>query len=352
MDIIMFNFVNSGIFYADLLELQVELQNIYDRMSHKSVCYLLVTDKDLYKYVPIFENVFGEECRIHTMICALDETQNNITAVQENHYYIVSFRKGEVRFRTSEKKRKKLHYDGDKYFYLGSPITTRKEGGKLKNRKNLGYTIYYNENLEDAIPIFDYNIDLLTDSSVVEDIYTDDEELKNLGYVPIRPPKVQGELGVWTWSVQKFLNEKDYLYISNKYSRGNSYTVRKRTYVNDQEVYTVGSTKYTDIVSKVPISSVIYDNKSVGIEELRNLIPHINIKSKLVVSSAVLKFLGEIPDILDDISDLNILDYFGNLDLFPLLECENNNLYIFSDKSKIGILNEINNKLKKELVFL
>ena len=54
----------------------------------------------------------------------------------------------------------------------------------------------------------DYNIELARISNDESEIYTTDKELISLGYVPIRPPKVRGKLGCWTWELSKFNSQK------------------------------------------------------------------------------------------------------------------------------------------------
>ncbi|MCP6547469.1 site-specific DNA-methyltransferase, partial [Klebsiella pneumoniae] len=92
-------------------------------------------------------------------------------------------------------------------------ITTRGDGGTLNKRKNLGYTVYYHPETTDFIGVIDYDIELASSSNSEEEIYSDNEELIANGYVKIRPPKVRGKLGVWTWDINKFNNEKENIVI-------------------------------------------------------------------------------------------------------------------------------------------
>lgn len=133
--------------------------------------------------------------------------------------------------------------DDGRFYYLNDPITTRGEGGTLNARPNLGYTVYYNPETKDKIAVADYNVTLAKTSNDEGEIYTTDNELLCKGYVAIRPPRVRGKLGCWTWALEKFNAQKDEIIITGK---PGSYAVRKRTFVKKEDIVTVdGKMQYT-----------------------------------------------------------------------------------------------------------
>src|SRR5699024_6756630 len=118
-------------------------------------------------------------------------------AMQKNHEYVVCYANPKFGAEGAylagvNSKTRVVHRDGDRFFYLGDPITTRGKGGVLSARKNLGYSIYFNEETGDLVPVQDYDLGRATDPDAGFEIYSDDEKLIRQGYVPIRPPKVRG----------------------------------------------------------------------------------------------------------------------------------------------------------------
>lgn len=72
----------------------------------------------------------------------------------------------------------------------------------LGNRKNLGYSIYVNEDTQDIIIKNDY--DVLSDK-----VYSDpDPELLNGGYICFRPRKSAKGFGIWRWEAKSLIEKK------------------------------------------------------------------------------------------------------------------------------------------------
>ena len=99
---------------------------------------------------------------------------------------------------------KDVFEENGEYYYINDSITTRGDGGVLSARPNLGYTVYYNPKTKDKKAVCDYDVSKSKIATDYNEIYTNDTILINQGYIPIRPPKVRGQLGVWTWPLEKF----------------------------------------------------------------------------------------------------------------------------------------------------
>jgi len=93
--------------------------------------------------------------------------------------------------------------------------------------------IYYNPKIDDKVAVSDYDVDLAKTSNNLKELYKTDKSLIDKGYEVIRPPKVRGKLGCWTWSLDKFNNEKDSIVITGK--KG-TFAVKKRTFVDSKNV--------------------------------------------------------------------------------------------------------------------
>ncbi|OOR99661.1 restriction endonuclease subunit M [Canicola haemoglobinophilus] len=73
----------------------------------------------------------------------------------------------------------------------------------LYTRPDMGYTIYFNPKTKDIVPLMDYDKSLihLNDENLV---YTDNTDLINQGYVPIRAGKRSNLLHRWRWGFDSF----------------------------------------------------------------------------------------------------------------------------------------------------
>lgn len=225
-------------------------------LKKEGVIFISIDDNEYAQLKLLCDKIFDEHNYLGTIIQNKGNAQNDATDIQKNHEYILTYRRqrrvkdGKV-IPTLEnviRKEKEIIKDDKGYYYKNGGITTGGEGGTLNHRPNLGYTIYYNPETNDFLAIHDYNKDLARISNNEKEIYTDNEELINKGYKIIRPPKKGKLLGVWTWSIEKFNNEKENILIS-KYK--DKYSVIKKQYVDEQKVVEVDGKLmyYEDVIS-------------------------------------------------------------------------------------------------------
>ena len=90
----------------------------------------------------------------------------------------------------------------------------------LETRPDMGYTIYYNPNTSEMIPIIDYNKEdiCLNDEKYV---YHDNKELVSRGFIPIRPGKRNGKLHRWRWGIDTFKERQNEI---NMFKSKNGFT--------------------------------------------------------------------------------------------------------------------------------
>lgn len=155
----------------------------------------------------------------------------------------------------------KLFEDEGGYWYKGSGIVTGGLGGTLNARPNLGYTIYFNKKTKDKIAVCDYDIQLAKSSNDMKKIYKDDIHLIKKGYAPIRPPKKGNLLGCWTWSLEKFNNEKHCINISKTKS---GYSIFQKKYVSKEDLIIKENKLFYKKIKKLPGKSVIKYSTSQG----------------------------------------------------------------------------------------
>ena len=82
----------------------------------------------------------------------------------------------------------------------------------LHTRPDMGYTIYFHPITKDIIPLMDYDKSLIY-LNEEELVYTNDVDLINKGYVPIRPGKRSNLLHRWRWGFNSFKDRIDEIVI-------------------------------------------------------------------------------------------------------------------------------------------
>ena len=246
-------------------------------LKEDGVIFISIDDNEFAQLKLLCDKIFGDLNNLGTIIQNKKNAQNDAIDIQKNHEYILVYRK-EKRINNGKiiptlvniiKKEKTVLKDNNGYYYKNGTITTGGEGGTLNHRPNLGYSIYYNPKTEDFIAIDDYNKELAKISNDEKEVYADNEEYLKNGYIIIRPPMKGSLLGVWTWGIDKFNNEK-YKIIISKY-RGN-YSVAKKEYIDDQNVIEEdGKLKYYEYVYS-NTKSIIEYSTSYGSTELTKII--------------------------------------------------------------------------------
>lgn len=222
-------------------------------LSDNGVIFISIDDSEQAYLKVLCDTIFGENNFVGNLIWLKKNAQNDANNLQSNHEYIVIYAKSKTKKLLSQellKDVKVLEENGD-YFYEGAGLTTGGAGGTLNNRPNLGYTIYYNPENKDKIAVADYNIAAAKTSNEEEQVYCDDINLINNGYIKIRPPKKAGKLGCWTWSIDKFNNEKSNIYIKRI---TNGYSVCKKGFV-DKHTMQILKSKPLNSYVEIPSSN-------------------------------------------------------------------------------------------------
>ena len=230
---------SNGRFHTDWLNmLYPRLRVARDLLTEDGVIFIQIDDNEVFNLKKICDEVFGAINFLGTIIQNKQNAKNDTVNIQKNHEYLIVYRKNMLfdgggtkvlpTIMNMSTKERDVFEENGRYYYLNDPITTRGEGGVLSARPNLGYTVYYNPETNDKIAICDYDVSKATTARDYDEIYTTRTDLVSKGYVAVRPPKVRGQLGVWTWSLEKFNEQADELVVTGK---SESYIVKKRTFV-------------------------------------------------------------------------------------------------------------------------
>ena len=241
-------------------------------LHEEGVIFISIDDNEVNQLKLICDEIFGESNSLGTIIHNKLNSKSDTLNIQKNHDYLLCYRKSsinELSLVNNEPLEKEVFRDGDRFYLLNDPITTRGEGGTLNKRKNLGYTVYYNPNSNDFIGVSDYDLELALSSNKEDEVYTDNIALISDGYVKIRPPKVRGKLGVWTWDINKFNSEKDSILIKKT---KNGYTVRKRTFVNADDVVSKDGKNFITVNKAGNTKSILEYSTNEGTTQLSETI--------------------------------------------------------------------------------
>ena len=222
----------------------------------------------------LFDSIFGEYNFIGTIIQQKGNAQNDAINLQNNHEYILTYCNNR---KYSGSKEVPILCDGTlikkevfidekgRYYYKGSGLVTG-SSPTLKDRPNLGWSIYYNPTTKDKIAIQDYDIELGKISNDESKVYTTNESYVDKGYIVIRPPKKDGKLGRWTWNLDNFNKKKDDIIITDNLA------VVQKVYVDKDEVTTVNDKLYyiKDTLTK-NIKSIVDYNSGSGTTQLKEV---------------------------------------------------------------------------------
>ena len=249
-------------------------------LNVNGVIFISIDDNEQAPLKMLCDEVLGIDNFLGIIIQNKQNSKNDTTDIQKNHEYIIAYRKqcnyiSDTKVKAtvvnSHPVTKKVIQDGERYYYLNDSITTRGEGGTLSKRKNLGYTVYYNPETDEKVGVADYDIEKALISDDEADVYSTRNDLVSKGYVPVRPPRVRGHLGCWTWDINKFNNENDNIVVI-KSSRGENYIVKKRTFVPKEDVYESNGKLFYDVYADSNVRSIIDFSTNDGSTELSNIL--------------------------------------------------------------------------------
>ena len=306
------NTESNGRFHTDWLNMiYPRLKLARDLLTEDGVIFISIDDNECFNLKKVCDEIFGEENCIGPIIQNKQNAKNDTINVQKNHEYILVYRKekifngSQVEASLTNKKTivRKVLKDGDRYYYLNDSITTRGEGGTLNARPNLGYTIYYNAKTLDIRALQDYNVSMAKNCNDESLLYEDDKDLIGAGYIAIRPPKVRGKLGAWTWSLDKFNSNIDNICITNTKE---NYSVRSRTFVDAKQVRIVENELIYEQQTKSNSKSIIEFSTNDGTNVLNSLF-----KEKSIFNNPKnIDMLVYLLSLFDDTSFV-VLDFFS-----------------------------------------
>ena len=221
-------------------------------LALNGVIFIQIDDREYAPLKLLCDELFQESNSLGPFIQNKLNAKNDTINIQKNHEYILCYRKRAQYIDEAKTKilpniliknvrQKPVLKEKGRFFYLNDSITTRGEGGTLNARHNLGYTFYFNPETCHLIPIVDYDLEKACECNDEDLVYSTDKSLLSSGYIAIRPPRVRGKLGCWTWDINKATKDIDLLYVKKTRNR---YNIHKRTFVPNDKVKELENGEY------------------------------------------------------------------------------------------------------------
>ncbi len=306
------NTENNGRFHTDWLNMVYSrLKLAKNLLTEDGVIFISIDDNEQGNLTKICDEVFGTDNCLGPIIQNKMNAKNDTIDIQKNHEFILVYRKS-CRYDGTKviptlvnkvMKRRDVFEENGQYYYINDSITTRGEGGTLNARPNLGYSVYYNPTTKEKIAVADYDVELAKKLNNEQEVYTERQDLIERGFVVIRPPKVRGKLGCWTWALDKFNKESKYIVVTGK--PGN-YAVKKRTFVDRTKVVYEDERPQIISMSYTNSRSLLEFSTNEGTNTLSKVLDNLGIFS----NPKNLDMMSYLINLIDD-KECYILDFFS-----------------------------------------
>ena len=183
-----------------------------DLLADDGVIFISIDDNEQDNLKRLCDEIFGEENFVGIISNVTGASQNGEgVLLQKNIEYCLVYAKliDGVSINKVDKANEELRNLSD------APTS-------LITRPDMGYTIYYNVETNDVIPVKDYNKNKIF-LNIQEEVYQDVEELIENGYIPIRPGIKNNQLHRWRWGFETFSERKKEIIIKKINDKFNVY---------------------------------------------------------------------------------------------------------------------------------
>ena len=200
------NTETSGRYHTDWLNMMYpRLRLSRNLLSDDGVIFISIDDNEIENLKKICNEVFGEDNFIAQLniITGANQSGEGVN-IQKNVEYCLVYAKSRDLVIIN-----KVDKTQETFRNLNDAPTS------LETRPDMGYTIYYNENTNDIIPVKDYDKEKIH-LNVEEHVYTTDKFLILRGYIPLRPGMRNKKLHRWRWGFETFLERKDEITVLKK----------------------------------------------------------------------------------------------------------------------------------------
>jgi len=167
-------------------------------LKDDGIIFVSIDDNEVHNLRLLLNEIFGEENFLAqiTIITGANQAGEGVKFQKNTEYCIVYSKNPDTNCIT------RVDKVNESYRNLNDAPTP------LETRDEMGYTIYYNKETKDLIPLKDYNKDKISTNDL-EQVYKDDVDLIERGYVPIRPGIRNKKLHRWRWGMDTFIARKN-----------------------------------------------------------------------------------------------------------------------------------------------
>ena len=186
------NLESNGRFHTDWLKMMYpRLRVAKDLLSEDGVIFISIDENEIANLKKIADDVFGESNCLSIIENTTGASQNGEgVIIQSNYEFCLVYARSieNVLINKVDKADESLRSLAD----APSPLHTRPD---------MGYSLYFNPETNQIIPMKDYNKDLIQTNDESK-VYTSDKELVKKGFIPVRPGKKNGLLHRWRWGFE------------------------------------------------------------------------------------------------------------------------------------------------------
>ena len=204
---------NNSRFHTNWLNMMYpRLKLARDLLTDDGVIFISIDDNEQANLKRLCDEIFGEENFVGVISNVTGASQNGEgVLLQKNIEYCLVYSKliDRVSINKVDKANEELRNLSD------APTS-------LITRPDMGYTIYYNTETNDIIPVKDYNKNKIL-SNIQEEVYQDVKELIENGYIPIRPGIKNNQLHRWRWGFETFSERKNEIIVKKINDKFNVY---------------------------------------------------------------------------------------------------------------------------------
>ena len=225
---------SNGRFHSDWCSMMYSrLMLARNLLTDDGVIFISIDDNEQANLKKVCDEIFGEANYIVEMINITGASQNGEgVKIQKNTESCLVYAKN---------------------YNLCTPNKVDKADESLRNlndsptafitRPEMGYTIYYNPQTKDIKAVKDYDKTKI-ETNDEKQVYTNDLQLINSGYVPIRPGYRSGLLNRWRWSIETFNERIDEIVINRNQDKYAVY-FKQKGYNPPKNIlnYTVGTSE-------------------------------------------------------------------------------------------------------------
>lgn len=190
------NTESNGRFHTDWLNMiYPRLKVARDLLTDDGVIFISIGDAEINNLHKLCNEVYGESNFVAKIVIITGANQaGEGVLIQKNIEYVLCYGKNIMQTTIN-----RVDKTEESWRNLNDAPSS------LVTRPDMGYTIYYNPQTEEMLPVYDYDKAKLSLNDE-DKVYSTDLDLIKKGFIPVRPGKRNGSLHRWRWGIDTFKN--------------------------------------------------------------------------------------------------------------------------------------------------